>query len=75
MRMKKNVLSWIGHVERVSDERMAKKNYDGKVKGKRDSGRPRLTFENSIKDGGRSCKKHEDPRRACMKRFFTVDGM
>ena len=43
--MKKNVLSWFGHVERMSDERMAKKIYDGKVSGKRGRGRPRLTFE------------------------------
>ena len=62
MRMKKNVLSWFGHVERMSDERMAKKIYDGKVSGKRGRRRSRLTFENSIKDtGGRSRKKHEDP--------------
>ena len=28
----------------------------------------------SIKDtGGRSRKKHEDPRRACMKKLMTVD--
>ena len=25
VRMKKNVLSWFGHVERMSDERMAKR--------------------------------------------------
>ena len=25
MRMKKNVLSWFGHVERMSDERMVKR--------------------------------------------------
>ena len=30
MRMKKNELSWFGHVERMSDERMAKQIYDGK---------------------------------------------
>ena len=47
VRMKKNVLSWFGHVERISDERMAKKIYDEKVSGKRGSGRPRLTFENT----------------------------
>ena len=41
LRMKKNVLSWFGHVERMSDERMAKKIYDGKVSGKRGMGRPR----------------------------------
>ena len=34
-RMKKNVLGGFGHVERMSDERMAKKIYDGKVIGKR----------------------------------------
>ena len=44
MRIKKNVLSWFGHVERMSDKRMAKKIYDGKVGGKRD----RLTFENTL---------------------------
>ena len=40
VRMKKNVLSWFGHVERMSDERMATKIYDGEVSGK--------TFENTI---------------------------
>ena len=28
VRMKKNVLSWYGHVERMSDERMAKDIYN-----------------------------------------------
>ena len=46
VRMKKNVLSW--HVERMSDERMAKKIYDGKVSGERGRGRPRLTFKNTV---------------------------
>ena len=31
VRIKKNVLSWFGHVERMCDERMAKKIYSGKV--------------------------------------------
>ena len=35
VRMKENVLSWFGHVERMSDERMPKKFYDGKVSGER----------------------------------------
>ena len=74
VRMKKNVLSWFGHVERMSDQRMAKEIYDGKVSGKRGRKRSRLTFENSIKDtGGRSRKKHEEPRKACIKRFMTMD--
>ena len=48
VRMKKNVLSWFGHMERMSDERMAKNIYDGKVSGKRDRREPRLTFENTV---------------------------
>ena len=38
MRVKKNVLSWFGHVKRMSVERMAKKFYDGKVSDKRGRG-------------------------------------
>ena len=61
VRMKKNVLSWFGHVERMSDERTAKQIYDRKMSCNRGRGRPLLTFKNSIKDtGGRSRKKHED---------------
>ena len=40
MRMKKDVLSWFGHIERMNDERMAKKIHDGKMSGKRDRGKP-----------------------------------
>ena len=41
VRMKKKVLSWFVHVQRMSDERMAKKIYGGKVSGKRGRGRSR----------------------------------
>ena len=34
VRMKKNVLSWFGHVKRMRHERMAKNIYDGKVSDK-----------------------------------------
>ena len=48
----------------MSDEKMTKKIYDGKVCGNSGRGRPCLTFV-SIKDTrGRSLKKHEDPQRA-----------
>ena len=50
VRMKKNVLSWFGHVERM---RVSNKIYDGKVSGKR--GRvPRLTFENTVSKSSKS---------------------
>ena len=75
VRMKKNVLSWFEDVERMSDERMAKKFYGGKISGKRGRGRPRLTFENTVlqilEEG--HVKRMRTPRRACMKRLMTVD--
>ena len=49
VRMNKNVLSWFGQVERMSDEKMAKKTYDnGKVSGKKRKRKPQLT-SNSYK--------------------------
>ena len=71
VRMKKNVISWFGHVERKSDERMARKIYNGNVSGKRGRGRPQVTFENSIEDTrGRSRTKHEDPPENIKKITF-----
>ena len=75
MRMKKNVLSWIGHVERISDERMAKKIYDEKMSGKSGRRRPRLTFENTVSkipEEGR-VKVQIPSGRMIMKRMMTVD--
>ena len=72
VRMKKNVLSWFGHVERMSDERLAKKIYDVKISCEKGSERPRLTFENTVpkvlEDG-----VHPHPQRACIKELMTVD--
>ena len=75
VRMKKNVLSWFGHVERMSDDRMAQKIYDGKVSGKRGRERHRLTFENAVSKilGEGHVKSTRTPRRACVKRSMTVD--
>ena len=58
---------WIGHVERISDERMTIKIYD--------LGRIRLTFENivlKILEEGR-WKSTRTPRGEYMKRWMTVD--
>ena len=48
VRMKKNVLSWFGHVKRMSDERMTQKIYNLKMSDKTGRGRPRLSFENTV---------------------------
>lgn len=37
-KMKKGLLRWFGHVERMSDDRMTKQIYNTKVVGKRGSG-------------------------------------
>ena len=53
---------------------MAKKIYDGKVNGKRDWERPRLTFENTVPKilEEAHVKSIRTSRRACMKRLMTV---
>ena len=70
----KNVLSWFGHVERMSDERMTKKIYDGKVSGKIDRGRPQLTSENTVSKilEESLAKSIRTPWRAYM-RLMAVD--
>ena len=49
--------------------------YDGKVSGKRDRGRPRLIFENTVSKILEEChvKSLRILRRACMKKLMTVD--
>ena len=61
VRMKKNVVSCFGHVERMSDERMTKKNYDEKGVVPLGRGRTRLTFENKVS------KILEENHVKCMK--------
>ena len=75
MRMKKNVLSWLGHVVLMSDKRMTQKIYDGKINVKRGRRRPRLTFENGVSKVLKKShvKGMRISRRACMKRLMTVD--
>ena len=72
VRMKKNVFSWFGHVERMSDERIAKKIYDGLVNGKRDRWRPWSTFESTVsrilEEG--HVKSMRTPPRACTNRLI-----
>ena len=54
---------------------MAKKIYDGKVSGKRERGRPRLTFvstvSNILEEG--HVKSMRTPSRGYMKRLMPVD--
>ena len=75
VRIKKNVLSWFGHVERMKVERISKKIYDGKVSCKRSRWRRQLTFENTISKILEEChvKSIRTSRRTCKKRLMIVD--
>ena len=42
------MIRWFGHVERISDERLAKKFFEGKVSGRRGRGRPRWIFKDTV---------------------------
>ena len=59
--MKMNVLKWFGNVQQMSDERMAKKTYEGKVGGKRDRENLVDLRKYNIKDTGVKLRiKNED---------------
>ena len=49
LRVDQCVLRWFRHVERIDEERMAKKVMNSNVEGNRCRGRPRLGKMNSVK--------------------------
>ena len=49
-RIDQGVLRWFGHVERMGDERMAKRVYESGVRGIRKRGRPRKCWMDGVKE-------------------------
>ena len=49
-RMDQNVLRWLGHVERMEDDRLARKVYELEVQGPRCRGRPRKEWMDGVKE-------------------------
>ena len=49
-RIDQGMLRWFGHVERMGDERMAKRVYDSDVRGFRRLGRPRKCWMDGMKE-------------------------
>ena len=49
-RIDQGVLRWFGHVERMGDERMAKRVYESDVRGVRRRGRPRKCWMVGVKE-------------------------
>ena len=48
--IKSKRLSWVGHVERMPDERVVKSNYKWKPHATRLKGRPRLRWDDDVRD-------------------------
>ena len=49
-RIDQGVLRWFGHVQRMGDERMAKRVYESDVRGVRRRGRPRKCWMDGVKE-------------------------
>ena len=49
-RVDRCTLRWFGHVERMNEERMAKKVYVSAENGRRDRGRPTRVWMDGVKD-------------------------
>jgi hypothetical protein len=47
---KKERLRWLGHVERMSEERVVKRLYQNTPEGSRNIGRPRLRWMDDVKE-------------------------
>jgi hypothetical protein len=45
-------LAWLGHVERMDEERMSRKLLHGKMEGRRSRGRPRKRWLQDLEDMG-----------------------
>jgi len=43
-------LEWLGRVIRMNETRSLKKNFEGKLEGRRGRGRPRLRWINDVED-------------------------
>ena len=46
----RSVLRWYGHVERMDDERIAKRVYESHVQGRRRRGRPRKCWMDGVSE-------------------------
>jgi hypothetical protein len=73
-KIKKGLLRWFGHVERMNGERTTKRIYDASMPGYRSRGRPRKTWHDQVKQILESGHvKSRNNRRACMRRCMNVE--
>jgi len=63
-------LSWFGHVERMTNERVAKTKYKWKPYATRPKGRPRVRWEDDLKKMGESNWKQRTQKRKKWKEII-----
>ena len=66
-------MRWLGHVERMSEERVAKRLYQNTAEGSRSVGRPRLSLDGRREGGPEEdgCHRLED---TCTQKGRLEDG-
>jgi hypothetical protein len=56
IRLKKARLRWLGHVERMSEDRVIKKRYMSKPEGRRIVGRPKMRWLDDVEEDLRTMR-------------------
>ena len=59
-RLMRSILQWAGHVERMADDRLMKRETELREEGRRRRGRPRLRWEDCDKRDVRKTGEGED---------------
>ena len=59
-RLVRSRLQWVGHVERMADDRLPKRATELREQGRRRRGRPRLRWEDCVKRDVRKTGEEED---------------
>ena len=72
-RIERNVLKWLGHVERMGEERLVKRVDRANVEGNRRRGRPQRRWRDEVKDLLLGRGLNEDPKtwKAIRKNSFN----
>ena len=76
VKIKRSLLRWFGHMERMNEERLTKKVYVGRIDGCRGRGRPRKVWMDQISEIANEWNiQSHNKRRACMKKVMTLEEM
>jgi hypothetical protein len=80
--IKKARLRWLGHVERMSEDRVIKKLYMSKPEGRRSVGRPKMRWIDDVEEdlgkmrisGWRGKARRRDERKSVLREVKVLQG-